>query len=243
MTITICCIVLSLRHSRRFELVFSGKKWGMLVRDMWMLVIFFNIVKTPTTKPSGLLQPLQIHEWKWEFVNIDFIVSLTPTEQGYNAISLCVDKLTKIDHFMPTMTTMTTMTIEDMKWLFRNYVLNLHDIILKIISDWHARFTYTSQHKLYYLLGNQLAMSTSFHHEIILSLLGWPYRSEPCPASQWRRPGVHQAGLPWCGLGLAWGWLPSFLGSTGRGEPITWCGHPIHLSLLIVASSRIWFFF
>ena len=45
MTTTVWCIVVSLRRSRRIVLVFSGKKWEMLVRYTWMLVLFFNVVK------------------------------------------------------------------------------------------------------------------------------------------------------------------------------------------------------
>jgi hypothetical protein len=91
---------------------------------------------------------------------MDFIVGLTPTKQGHDAIFLCVDKLSKMAHFMATTTTMTT---EEMARLFRDRVYKLHGILLKLISDRDARFTGRFWKELHYLLSTQLAMSTSFH--------------------------------------------------------------------------------
>ena len=35
---------------------------------------------------------------------MDFIVGLTPSTNGYDVIFVCVDKLSKMAHFMPTTT-------------------------------------------------------------------------------------------------------------------------------------------
>jgi hypothetical protein len=47
---------------------------------------------------AGLRQPLQVHEWKWEKIAMDFIVGLPRTQSGYDSISLIVDRLTKVAH-------------------------------------------------------------------------------------------------------------------------------------------------
>ena len=57
--------------------------------------------KTSTTRTLRLLQPLEILEWKWKYVSLDFITRLTPTKQGHDAILVYVDKLN--DHFIGTM--------------------------------------------------------------------------------------------------------------------------------------------
>jgi len=42
-------------------------------------------VKAEHQKPAGLLQPMQVPEWKWE-VGMDFITGLPRTQRGYDSI-------------------------------------------------------------------------------------------------------------------------------------------------------------
>jgi hypothetical protein len=43
-------------------------------------------VKAEHQRPVGLLQPLQVPEWKWEEIAMDFIVGLPRTQSGYDSI-------------------------------------------------------------------------------------------------------------------------------------------------------------
>ena len=45
-------------------------------------------------KPSGMLQPLNVPEWKWDSVSMDFVVGLPRTPKGLDAIWVIVDRLT-----------------------------------------------------------------------------------------------------------------------------------------------------
>nr|GEZ34688.1 putative reverse transcriptase domain-containing protein [Tanacetum cinerariifolium] len=58
-------------------------------------------VKAEHLKPSGLLQQLDIPEWKWENVTMDFVTGLPRTPSGYDLIWVIVDRLTKSTHFFP----------------------------------------------------------------------------------------------------------------------------------------------
>ncbi|WVZ53015.1 hypothetical protein U9M48_004008 [Paspalum notatum var. saurae] len=62
-------------------------------------------VKTEHQRPTGLLQPLKMPEWKWEEIAMDFIVGLPRTQKGYNSIWIVVDRLPKVAYFIPVNTT------------------------------------------------------------------------------------------------------------------------------------------
>ncbi|GKB37236.1 putative reverse transcriptase domain-containing protein, partial [Tanacetum coccineum] len=52
-------------------------------------------------KPSGLLVQLEIPEWKWEKIAMDFVTKLPKTANVYDTIWVIVDRLTKSVHFLP----------------------------------------------------------------------------------------------------------------------------------------------
>jgi hypothetical protein len=61
--------------------------------------------KAEQQRPAGLLQPLQVPEWKWEEIAMVFIVGLPRTQSGYDSIWVIMDRLTKVAHFIPVKTT------------------------------------------------------------------------------------------------------------------------------------------
>jgi hypothetical protein len=61
-------------------------------------------VKADYMKPVGLLQPLIIPEWKWNDINMDFIVGLPMTDRKFYSIWVIVDRLSKSSHFIPVNT-------------------------------------------------------------------------------------------------------------------------------------------
>ena len=70
--------------------------------------------KAEHQKPAGLLQPLQIPQWKWEEIGMDFIVGLPRTWAGYDSIWVIVNRLTKVAHFIPVKTTYNGATLAEL---------------------------------------------------------------------------------------------------------------------------------
>ena len=64
-------------------------------------------VKAEHQRPAGNLQPLDIPQWKWENITMDFVVGLPKTKEGHDTIWVIVDRLTKSAHFLPVRTTYT----------------------------------------------------------------------------------------------------------------------------------------
>jgi hypothetical protein len=115
--------------------------------------------KASTTKIAGLLQPLEIPKKKWKCVSLNFITGLTPTKQGHDAILECVDKLSKMAHFIATVTTITT---EETSRLFIDFVYKNHGLPRKLVSNRDTRFTSRFWIALYNVLGTKTNYVCSF---------------------------------------------------------------------------------
>jgi len=87
--------------------------------------------KNRTTATAGKLMPNEALEKPWMHITADFITKLLLV-QGYNAILVVCDQLTKIAHFIPT--TEKTL-VEGLVRLFRDHVWKLHGLPESIISD------------------------------------------------------------------------------------------------------------
>ncbi|GJT34544.1 retrotransposon protein, putative, ty3-gypsy subclass [Tanacetum coccineum] len=77
--------------------------WPRMKKDIALYVskcLTCSKVKGEHQKPSGLLQQLEIPEWKWENITIDFITRLSRTSRGHKSIWVIVDRLTKSAHFL-----------------------------------------------------------------------------------------------------------------------------------------------
>nr|GEV97092.1 reverse transcriptase domain-containing protein [Tanacetum cinerariifolium] len=58
-------------------------------------------VKAEHQRPLKLLVQPKIPEWKWENITMDFVTKLPKSSQGYDAIWVIVDRLTKFVIFVP----------------------------------------------------------------------------------------------------------------------------------------------
>jgi hypothetical protein len=89
-------------------------------------------VKAERQRPTRLLQPLKIPQWKWEEISMDFIVGLPTTQSDYDSICVIVDRFLKVAHFIPVKTTYKEAKLAEM-YIAR--IVCLHGVPKKIVSD------------------------------------------------------------------------------------------------------------
>ncbi|KAL5574707.1 hypothetical protein UlMin_016406 [Ulmus minor] len=129
--------------------------WSGLKKDVASYVakcLVCQKIKAEHQRPAGVLQPIEIPEWKWEQISMDFVVGLPKTSNGYDAIWVIVDRLTKSAHFLPIK---ITYSLEQLADLYAKEIVRLHGVPISIISDRDSRFTSA----IYRLLNSHITIS------------------------------------------------------------------------------------
>ncbi|KAI3665553.1 hypothetical protein L6452_44180 [Arctium lappa] len=117
-------------------------------------------VKAEHQKPYGSLQSLEIPEWKWEHITMDFVTKLPKTLKGHDAIWVIVDRLTKSAHFLAMR---ETLPMDKLAKLYIDEVISRHGVPLSIVSDRDSRFTSHFWDGLQKELGTRVKLSTAYH--------------------------------------------------------------------------------
>jgi hypothetical protein len=94
-------------------------------------------VKAEHKRLLCLLKPLEILEWKWEHITMDFVVGLPRSPRGKDAIWVVVVRLTKSAHFIPMK---TTNSASELVPLYMKEVIRLHSVPKSIVSDRDSKF-------------------------------------------------------------------------------------------------------
>jgi hypothetical protein len=137
--------------------------WYGLKRDVAAHVAMCDVcqrVKAEHQRPARLLHPLKIPEWKWEEIGMDFIVGLPRTSAGYDYIWVIVDRLTKVAHFILVKTTYSGAKLAE---LYMAWIVCLHGVPKKIVSDRGSQFTSRYWKKLHESLDTRLNFSSAYH--------------------------------------------------------------------------------
>ncbi|KAK2409994.1 hypothetical protein QL285_045389 [Trifolium repens] len=111
-------------------------------------------------RPAGMLQSLDIPEWKWDSISMDFITGLPKTRRKHDSIWVIVDRLTKSAHFLPVRTTDTAAKLTD---IYIAEIVRLHGIPSSIVSDRDPKFTSHFWKTLHEALGTKLRLSSAYH--------------------------------------------------------------------------------
>ncbi|GMF28947.1 unnamed protein product [Phytophthora fragariaefolia] len=92
--------------------------------------------KSSSQKKKGLLIPIPVPKGCWEVVSMDFITDL-PVSEGFDAILVAVDKLSKRAKYAPTY---STADAKDTAKVFFDAVVRHHGLPKVIISDRDSKF-------------------------------------------------------------------------------------------------------
>nr|WMB96829.1 hypothetical protein [Solanum melongena]WMB97052.1 hypothetical protein [Solanum aethiopicum]WMB97128.1 hypothetical protein [Solanum aethiopicum] len=115
--------------------------WKGMKRDVAEYVakcLVCQLVKAEHQRPAGPLQPVQIPQWKWDEIAMDFVSGLPKTARQDDAIWVIIDRLTKSAHFLPISMTYSTGKLAQ---IYIDEIVRLHGIPSSIVSDRDPRFT------------------------------------------------------------------------------------------------------
>jgi len=116
--------------------------------------------KTEHQRPGGMLQQLEIPEWKWDNIAMDIVTHLPRTVRNHDAIWVIVDRLTKSAHFLAVN---LRMSMTKLAQIYINEIVRLHGVSLSIVSDRDPRFTSRFWQTLQNAMGSRLTMSSAYH--------------------------------------------------------------------------------
>src|ERR1043165_1917356 len=137
--------------------------WTRMKRDVARFVSQCDVwkrVKTQHQKPAGLLQPLEVPEWKWDHIEMDFVTGFLRSQKGNNAVFVVIDNLSKVAHFVAVKDSISVAQLAD---LYTARVVSLHGITKKISSDRGSLFTSKFWQAFQKAIGTTVVFSTAYH--------------------------------------------------------------------------------
>jgi hypothetical protein len=111
-------------------------------------------------KPGGLLQPLSISEWKWDDINMDFIMGLPLTHCKFDSIWMTMYRFSKSSNFIPVHTRYDVQRYVEIHIV---RVLCLHRVPKMIISNQGLQFVAHFWEQLHASLETHLIHSSAYH--------------------------------------------------------------------------------
>ena len=143
--------------------VHAGFFWPRMAKEVESFVRSCELCQRARTKigskNQSLLHPLDIPQARWQHIAMDFKTSLPPSD-GFTAIIVVVDRLTKEAKFIKTH---DNATAQQTAKLFFDNVICSEGLPLSIVSDRDPKFTSEFWQHLFKSLGTKLRLSTADH--------------------------------------------------------------------------------
>ena len=118
----------------------SMKMYQDLKRYYWWsgMKMDSGFCKSLLDLPARLLQPLNVPQWKWEAICMDFVSGLPKAKQGFNVIWVVVERLTKMAHFIQGK---STYRVDRWAQLYIKEIVRMHGVPASTVSDLDTTFT------------------------------------------------------------------------------------------------------
>ena len=147
-----------LGRDRTKRLIMQTHWWPMLDRNVSHFVSTYDFCqrnKSTNKKPAGLLQPLPIPEFRWQSVSMDFITELPKTKAGHTAISLFVDRLSKM---VPCWNDVGS---QEFAQIFLRNLFARHGLPTEVVTDRGTQFTSAFWKSVAQLLGIKQCLTSA----------------------------------------------------------------------------------
>lgn len=149
-------------RAKTFELIQRQYYWPTMRKDIDRYVGNCHTCKrskATRNSPSGGLKSLPIPYEPWKDISMDFVVGL-PMSNGFDAIWVVVDRLTKMRHLVPCRSDITARKLAE---LFVKNIFRLHGLPDTIVSDRGPQFASEFWTNLCHRLRIEPRLSTAFH--------------------------------------------------------------------------------
>ena len=103
---------------------------------------------------------MNVPTWRWEDINVDFVVGFPRTRRQNDSIRVIIDWLMKSTYLILVK---STYTMEEYTRIYTNEIMSLYRIPLSIILDRSAQFTSRFWRSFQKGLRTHVNLSTSFH--------------------------------------------------------------------------------
>ena len=149
-------------HAKTLELLTRKYFWPSMRKDVDQFIRNCHVcrqMKSTRHAPYGALRPLSVPDRPWQHVSVDFVTRL-PRSNGYDAICVVVDRLTKQRHLVSCT---TTIMAKELGILFCDRIFHYHSLPETIMSDRELQFASRFCKHLCSCLKIEVQLSTAFH--------------------------------------------------------------------------------
>lgn len=150
-------------YHKTYNRISATYYWPRMSRSIKELVRTCDVCQKSKPRkhaPMGLLQPIPIPSQPFEVISMDFISELPVTPEGFDAVLVVVDKLTK---YAITIPTTTKVTESETAILLFEHVFTKFGLPRQIISDRDPRWRGVFWAEVCRLMGMKRALTTAYH--------------------------------------------------------------------------------